>query len=77
MSRRRKHTMLDDLMVVGIIAGTLYLVLKHLAGTPGTAAGYAAVAIAGVSVGALLRPWGSRAARRFGVRIVRSRGRRR
>jgi hypothetical protein len=71
MSRRRKHNTFDELMVVGAIAGGLYLVLRHLAGTPGTAAAFAAVALGGVLVGASLRPWADRLARRFGVRIVR------
>jgi len=69
--RRRKHNTLDELMVVVAIAGGLYLVLRHLAGTPGTAAAFAGVALGGVLVGASLRPWADRIARRFGIRVVR------
>lgn len=71
MSRRRKHTTFDELLVVGAVAGGLYLALRHLAGTPSTAAAFAAVALGGVLVGASLRPWADRIARRFGVRVVR------
>jgi hypothetical protein len=72
LSRRRKVKAFDELMFVGIAAGALYLVLLHFAGTSGTTAGYAAVGVGGVLVGAYLRPWGDRVARRCGVRIVRA-----
>lgn len=71
MSRRRKHTTLDELMVVASIAGVLYLLLRYVAGTPGVVAGYAAVGFGCLLVGACLRPWADRIARRFGVRVVR------
>lgn len=71
MSRRRKHNTLDELMVVAAIAGGLYLALRYVVGTPGTAAAFAGVALGGVLVGASLRPWADRVARRFGVRVVR------
>jgi hypothetical protein len=77
MSRRRKHKTIDELMVVGIIAGLLYLILLHVVGTSGTTATFAGVALGGVLVGLCLRPWADRVARRFGLRIVRARGRRR
>ncbi|MDN3356111.1 hypothetical protein [Actinomadura sp. DC4] len=76
LSRRPKLKMLDELMIVGLSAGALYLVLVHVAGTSGTTAGYAAVFAGGVLVGGYLRPWGDRVARRLGVRIVRSAPRR-
>jgi queuine/archaeosine tRNA-ribosyltransferase len=69
--RRRKHNTLDELMVVAAVAGGMYLLLRYVAGTPGTAAAFAGVALGGVLVGASLRPWADRIARRFGVRIVR------
>jgi len=69
--RRRKHTAFDELIVVGAIAGGLSLLLHYIAGAPGTAAAFAGVALGGVLVGASLRPWADRIARRFGVRIVR------
>jgi MFS family permease len=72
MSRRRKNKTTTELMVVGIVAGGLYLALDHLAGTSATAAGYAAVGIGGVLVGLFLRPWADRIGRRFGVRVVRT-----
>ncbi|MGH3380738.1 MAG: hypothetical protein ACRDP6_38990 [Actinoallomurus sp.] len=70
MARRRKSKTIDELMVVGITAGVLYLVLLYFAGTSGTTAGYGAVGLGGVLVGVYLRPWADRVARRFGVRIV-------
>ena len=71
LSRRRKLKLRHELMLVGIAAGVMHLVLLHVAGTSGTAAGYAAVGFGGVLVGAYLRPWGDRLARRCGVRVVR------
>jgi xanthosine utilization system XapX-like protein len=69
MARRRKHTTLDEILSVGVIAGVLYLVLDHVAGTGASAAGYVAVGVGGVLVGLSLRPWADRLLRRFGVRV--------
>jgi len=69
MARRRKHKTFDELMVVGAIAGVLYLLLNHVAGTAVTTAGYVAVGFGGVLVGLSLRPWADRLLRRFGIRV--------
>lgn len=61
----------DEVLAVALAAGVLYLVLRHVAGTSSVTAGYVAVGFGGVLVGASLRPWADRFARRFGVRILR------
>lgn len=70
MSRRRKHKTIDELIAVGIIAEGMYLVLRYAAGTSGTTAAFAGVALGSLLVGLCLRPWADRLARRFGIRIV-------
>jgi xanthosine utilization system XapX-like protein len=69
MTRRRKHKTIDEILSVGVIAGTLYLVLDHVAGTGATVAGYAGIGVGGVLVGLSLRPWADRLLRRFGIRV--------
>ncbi len=69
---RRKHKPANELMAFVVVAGLLYLLL-HAAGTSAEAAGYAAVGLAGVLVGASLRGWADRLSRRFGYRITKTR----
>ncbi|GLY81805.1 hypothetical protein [Actinoallomurus iriomotensis] len=71
MARRtRKLKVVDELLSVAVVAAVTYLVLRYAAGTSGAAAGYGAAFLGGVLIGAYLRPWADRLARRFGVRIV-------
>lgn len=77
MARRRSRRLpfIDDVMVVAIAAGGIWLILAHLVGTAPSTAGYAATAVGAFLVGLFARPWADRALRRFGVRLVRVRGR--
>jgi hypothetical protein len=71
MARRSRNLKaVDELLSVATVAAVAYLLLRYAAGTSGAAAGYGAAFLGGVLVGAYLRPWADRLARRFGVRIV-------